>query len=124
MRNLRLVLAVLQGPTSRHRYGRHRCNRADLHLPPGPGPHRVAILIHGGSWKARYSRRMMRAVARDLTSRGWAAWNIEYRRVGRGQGGGWPATFEDGSIYRADSKEMAERIRAGELRPEGASSQA
>jgi len=32
--------------------------------------------------------------------------------------------FEDGSIYRADSKEMAARIRAGELRPEGASSQA
>jgi alpha-beta hydrolase superfamily lysophospholipase len=24
-----------------------------------------------------------------------AAWNVEYRRVGRGQGGGWPATFDD-----------------------------
>ena len=29
--------------------------------------------------------------------RGWAAWNLEYRRLGtgRGGGGGWPATFED-----------------------------
>jgi glutathione S-transferase len=27
--------------------------------------------------------------------------------------------FEDGSAYRAESKEMAERIRAGELRSEG-----
>ena len=25
--------------------------------------------------------------------RGWAVWNIEYRRLG--EGGGWPATFED-----------------------------
>jgi acetyl esterase/lipase len=29
----------------------------------------------------------------DLAARGWATWNIEYRRVGNG--GGWPATFED-----------------------------
>ncbi len=27
--------------------------------------------------------------------------------------------FEDGSAYRAESKDMAERIHAGELRPEG-----
>ena len=32
--------------------------------------------------------------------------------------------FEDGSIYRAESKEMAERIRAGELRPDESSSPA
>jgi acetyl esterase/lipase len=33
--------------------------------------------------------------ADDLARRGLAAWNIEYRRIGRGQGGGWPATFDD-----------------------------
>lgn len=37
----------------------------------------------------------MKAVAQDLARRGRAAWNIEYRRLGRGQGGGWPATFDD-----------------------------
>ena len=26
---------------------------------------------------------------------GFAVWNIDYRCVGRGQGGGWPATFAD-----------------------------
>ena len=35
----------------------------------------------------------MRALAADLVERGWAVWNIEYRRVGNG--GGWPETFAD-----------------------------
>jgi acetyl esterase/lipase len=51
------------------------------------------ILIHGGSWSKRYGRIVMRALAGDLVRRGWATWNIEYRRLGNG--GGWPATFED-----------------------------
>jgi acetyl esterase/lipase len=37
----------------------------------------------------------MKAVCVDLARRGAAAWNVEFRRLGRGQGGGWPATFED-----------------------------
>jgi acetyl esterase/lipase len=37
----------------------------------------------------------MRGIAGDLVRRGWAVWNIEYRRIGRGQGGGWPLTFVD-----------------------------
>jgi acetyl esterase/lipase len=35
----------------------------------------------------------MRGLAADLVRRGWAVWNLEYRRLG--EGGGWPATFED-----------------------------
>ena len=38
---------------------------------------------------------MLRPMATDLTRRGYAVWNIEYRRMGRGQGGGWPQTFDD-----------------------------
>jgi acetyl esterase/lipase len=34
-------------------------------------------------------------LAADLAARGWAAWNIEYRRLGWRSRGGWPATFED-----------------------------
>ena len=38
----------------------------------------------------------MHRLARAVVANGWAAWNIEYRRVGRfGGGGGWPATFAD-----------------------------
>jgi acetyl esterase/lipase len=53
----------------------------------------VAVVIHGGYWQARYGKLLMRAVSADLARRGVAAWNIEYRRLGRG--GGWPATFDD-----------------------------
>jgi acetyl esterase/lipase len=37
----------------------------------------------------------MRPLCRDLAGRGWAAWNLEYRRLGRCCGGGWPTTLED-----------------------------
>lgn len=57
----------------------------------------MAVLIHGGSWRARYGKWLMRGLAVDLLRRGWGVWNVEYRRVGagRGGGGGWPATFAD-----------------------------
>ncbi len=53
----------------------------------------MIVLIHGGSWTVRYGRVFMRGLAGDLLRRGWAVWNIEYRRVGGG--GGWPVTFAD-----------------------------
>jgi acetyl esterase/lipase len=76
-----------------HRYGEERSQRADLHLPRGAGPHPVMALLHGGSWRKRYGKIVMRGLAADLVRRGWAVWNIEYRRLG--EGGGWPATFDD-----------------------------
>ena len=80
-------------PGQRYRYGADRSQRADLYLPAGVGPHPLMVTIHGGSWQARYGKIVMRGLAGDLRRRGWAVWNIEYRRVGNG--GGWPATFED-----------------------------
>jgi acetyl esterase/lipase len=53
------------------------------------------VLIHGGCWRPRYDRGLMDGLAADLTRRGWAAWNVEYRRVGPGAGGGWPRTGDD-----------------------------
>ena len=76
-----------------YRYGDDRSQRADLHLPTGAGPHPVVVLIHGGSWHKRYGRAVMRALAADLVQRGFAVWNIEYRRIENG--GGWPETFAD-----------------------------
>jgi acetyl esterase/lipase len=90
----RLARDALARP-ERHAYGPHRIQRADLYLPRGDGPHPVAVLIHGGSWRAKYGRWVMRLVAADLVRRGYAVWNIGYRRMGRGEGGGWPATFDD-----------------------------
>ena len=76
-----------------YRYGEDRSQRGDLHLPSGAGPHPVVVLIHGGSWQKGYGRAVMRAIAASLVARGFAAWNIEYRRIGNG--GGWPETFAD-----------------------------
>jgi acetyl esterase/lipase len=88
----RLILDFLSRGRS-HRYGPHASQRADLYIPSGPGPHPVMILIHGGSWHKRYGKVFTRGLAGDLLRRGWAVWNIEYRRVGAG--GGWPNTFAD-----------------------------
>jgi acetyl esterase/lipase len=54
----------------------------------------VAVLIHGGFWRARYRLDLMHSLAADLRSRGYAVWNLEYRRIGMA-GGGWPGTFTD-----------------------------
>jgi acetyl esterase/lipase len=55
----------------------------------------VAVLIHGGFWRARYNRRLEDGLAADLADRGWAVWNLEYRRVGWRSRGGWRGTFDD-----------------------------
>lgn len=74
-------------------YGIAADNVADLRIPDGPGPHPVAVLIHGGFWRDHWTRDSMEGIAIDLARRGWASWNLEYHRVG--SGGGWPATLED-----------------------------
>jgi acetyl esterase/lipase len=62
----------------------------------GGDPQRPAIaLIHGGCWRRRYGRSLMRDLERDCRARGFAVHNLEYRRLGRFGGGGWPHTFDD-----------------------------
>jgi acetyl esterase/lipase len=75
-----------------HSYGPHRDNYAELSVPDGD-PLGVAVVIHGGFWRAAYDASLGRELAADLAGRGWVAYNIEYRRVGRG--GGWPTTMQD-----------------------------
>ena len=78
-------------------YGSHRQHVMDLWLPEGAGPHPAAFVLHGGFWRARYKRDLMTGLCADLVARGWAAVNVEYRRVGRlaGGGGGVPQTLDD-----------------------------
>jgi acetyl esterase/lipase len=76
-----------------HRYGTGPDHEADLLLPTHGGPHPVAVLLHGGFWRARFTRSLMAPLALDLADRGWATWNVEYRRVGAG--GGVPETLDD-----------------------------
>ncbi len=81
------------GTGSIHAYGDDASQIAELFLPQGAGPHPVAVVIHGGYWRARYDRSLMTDLCLDLVEHDWAAWNLEYRRVGAG--GGWPETFLD-----------------------------
>ncbi len=78
---------------STHPYGSDPSQLAELFLPSGAGPHPVAIVVHGGFWRAQYDRSLMEGICIDLTAHGLGAWNVEYRRVGAG--GGWPETFLD-----------------------------
>ena len=54
----------------------------------------LVILVHGGFWRAAYGLDLMDPLAADLVARGYAVWNIEYRRVGQ-PGGGYPGTLLD-----------------------------
>jgi dipeptidyl aminopeptidase/acylaminoacyl peptidase len=89
-----------------HAYGSDPVQVADLLLPAGDGDHPVAVLLHGGFWRARFTRSTMAALAVDLAGRGWASWNVEYRRCGNG--GGVPETLDD---VRAAVAALA-RVRA------------
>ncbi|MEO8971058.1 MAG: alpha/beta hydrolase [Ktedonobacteraceae bacterium] len=75
-------------------YGPEELHFGELHLPHTPGPHPVAIVIHGGFWRVPYDYTLMTSLADDLAARGIAAWNIEYRRIGDPDGG-WPNTLLD-----------------------------
>lgn len=77
----------------RHDYGPDPSQFAELTLPAGDGPFPVVVVVHGGFWRSAYDLSLGRPLAADLVARGYAAWNVEYRRVGNG--GGWPTTFED-----------------------------
>lgn len=76
-----------------HRYGDDPSQLGELFLPEGAGRHPVAVVLHGGFWRDAYDRTLMDALCEDLAGAGWAAWNLEYRRLG--SGGGWPETFLD-----------------------------
>jgi len=77
---------------ARYAYGPDPAQYGELWLPGGAAAG-TAVIVHGGFWRARYDASLGRPLAADLAGRGYAAWNLEYRRVG--DGGGWPATFED-----------------------------
>jgi acetyl esterase/lipase len=76
-----------------HAYGPAPDQFLELTLPGTPGPAPVAVLLHGGFWRAAYGVDLARPLAVDLAAAGFAAVAVEYRRVG--SGGGWPATLED-----------------------------
>lgn len=85
-------------PASRIGYGSDRRQFGELTLPEGEAPSNgwpVAVVLHGGFWRLPHGRRLMRKLSASVAGLGIATWNLEYRRVGRFGGGGWPTTFDD-----------------------------
>jgi acetyl esterase/lipase len=97
-----------------HRYCDHPAQVAELFRPAG-SPAGVAVVIHGGFWRAAYDRHLMDDLCLDLAAAGWTAWNLEYRRTAGG--GGWPATFEDvaAGIDHLANAETSEGLALGHV---------
>ncbi|MGB5345350.1 MAG: alpha/beta hydrolase [Woeseia sp.] len=89
-------LANFENPPAgaRIQYGDGALQFGDLRVPEGPGPHPVAVFIHGGCWLAEYDITHSSKLTAALARNGIATWSLEYRRVGD-EGGGWPGTFQD-----------------------------
>jgi len=81
-------------PDERLHYGTDPLQFGDLRIPAGAGPHPLAIVLHGGFWRAQYTLEYMGHLCAALARAGVATWNVEYRRLGN-TGGGWPGTFQD-----------------------------
>ncbi len=75
-------------------YGEDPNQFADLRVPKGKGPHPVLIFIHGGYWYPEYDLTHAGHLCAAVTQAGFAAWSLEYRRVGQ-PGGGFPGTMDD-----------------------------
>jgi acetyl esterase/lipase len=75
-------------------YGPVPLQFGDLRVPGGDGPHPLAIVIHGGFWKANFNLIHTGHICLALCELGVMTWNVEYRRVGD-PGGGWPGSYED-----------------------------
>jgi len=107
------------GEPVRIQYGPEEHQFGDLRLPEVVGEARatrvpedsntiwpVCIVIHGGFWYAQYGLDLMDKMSTDLAERGYATWNVEYRRVGQA-GGGWPGTLKDVAAAADFFREMA-----------------
>lgn len=67
-------------------YGDHPDQVADRWLPSGVVDPPVVVSLHGGYFRAAFRRDLHDAVCRELAFRGFAVWNVEYRRTGTGGG--------------------------------------
>ncbi|WFE40931.1 alpha/beta hydrolase [Micromonospora sp. WMMD998] len=94
-----------RAPATRVAYGSHPEQWGDLRLPvPHDTPAPVAVLLHGGFWRSVWGADLMDALAVDLADRGYASWNVEYRRPDRH---GWDATTRDVEAGLAALRDLA-----------------
>jgi glutaredoxin len=81
----------------------HRCNSMWVKIEPHP------------CWRVQKALDEQ-SVEYEVVRHPWAPWSREEIERLSGQKKYPVIEFEDGTVYRAESKEMAERIRGGNLR--------
>src|SRR4051794_31806169 len=106
-------------------YGPDPAQFLELTLPDADGPRPVAVVLHGGFWRAAYGVELARPLARSLADDGFAAVAVEYRRGGAGGGrarapGGGPAP--PGARAAPPPARPGGRARAGAGRGRGPTS--
>lgn len=101
----------------RYRYGEHPSQYVEVSLPMGSMARPVVVVVHGGFWKTGYGSGLGAPLAVDLARRGFAAANVEYRRVGPGAdgGGGWPQTGQDVAAAVDALRTDGQRLAGGRL---------
>lgn len=82
-------------PDARITYAAGPSHVVEVFLPKRPGPHPVVVLLHGGCFQRQFEGLAQTSgIAADLARRGYAVWNVEYRRFPEA-GAGYPGTFQD-----------------------------
>jgi len=79
---------------TRIRWGAGPLAFGELRVPDLPGPHPVAVVVHGGCWRSIADLTYVSHLAEALTASGWATWSVEFRRIDD-EGGEWPGTLRD-----------------------------
>ncbi len=98
-------------PDAHIAYGKDALQYGDLYLPRTDGAHPVVVLIHGGCWLGELpGPELMAPMVEPLRAKGFAVWNIEYRRLGQ-PGGGYPGTFLDAGAAVDELRVIAQRYR-------------
>jgi acetyl esterase/lipase len=96
-------------PDAHIAYGSAAQQYGDLYLPKGEGAHPVVVLIHGGCWLGELpGPELMAPMIEPLRAKGFAVWNVDYRRLGQ-PGGGYPGTFLDAGAAVDELRTLAPR---------------
>lgn len=85
---------AIEPSDTRVAYGEHPDQFVDLFMPIDEEKGSI-LLIHGGYWRQRHALDLMEPVARHLASTGWAAVNVEYRRLSDNGDSVWPEMSAD-----------------------------
>ena len=89
-------------PFERLAYGPLPDQFGDLRAPSDASV--LVVVVHGGLWRHEWTADTTEAIAIDLSRRGYATLNLEYRRMGLG--GGWPESFLDVALALEKTPEL------------------